>query len=209
MQLGTVHLKQQIKPHQTSALCCAGVFGLPGGLAPLAASLPLTPTARFGAGLLAAAVVTTSVLALAARRLTAPARASSAVVKEELSEASQVERTPLTGTPPAALPDAQKLAALSTAADLFIGLLFALGLGVSGMLKPSKVAGERGCGRRLVWPCSCLPAVDGFALAPRQAVNPPIDCCTAPSAPTCQASCPSSPARLTPPSCASWAAPCC
>ncbi|KAI7836953.1 hypothetical protein COHA_009202 [Chlorella ohadii] len=119
----------------------AGVFGLPGGLAPLAASLPLTPTARFGAGLLAAAVVTTSVLALAARRLTAPARASSAVVKEELSEASQVERTPLTGTPPAALPDAQKLAALSTAADLFIGLLFALGLGVSGMLKPSKVAG--------------------------------------------------------------------
>ena len=119
-----------------------GVFGLPGGLAPLAAALPLTPTARFGGGLLAATVVTISLLTLAARRLTAPARASSAVVKEELSEASQVERTPLAGTPPASLPDAQKLAALSTAADLFIGVLFALGLGASGMLKPSKVAGE-------------------------------------------------------------------
>lgn len=122
------------------------MFNLPIGLAPLAASLPLTPNARFGASLLAAAVVTTSLLALAARRLTAPARASSAVVKEELSGASKVERTPLTGTPPAVLPDAQKLAALSTAADLFIGLLFALGLGVSGMLKPSKVAGEWGLG---------------------------------------------------------------
>jgi uncharacterized membrane protein YedE/YeeE len=62
-------------------------------------------------------------------------------LQAELKQAGALEETPLTGVPPPASADAQKLAALGTAADLFIGLLFALGLGVSGMLKPSKVAG--------------------------------------------------------------------
>ena len=87
-------------------------------------------------------------LSLAAKRLLAPSRApSAALVAEELDEATALEKTAVAAEePPAALPDAQKLAALSTATDLFTGFLFALGLGVSGMLKPSKVAGACGAG---------------------------------------------------------------
>lgn len=119
----------------------AAVFGLPAGIAPLAPWLPLSHTASFGAALLAAAVATWGGLSLAARRLTD--QPSQAQLRQELREASAVEQAPMGGAPPPAHADAQKLASLSTAADLFIGLLFALGLGVSGMLKPSKVAGEK------------------------------------------------------------------
>lgn len=120
----------------------AAVFGLPQGIAPMAPQLPLSHAASFAAALLATTVAVTALLSLVARRL--GARAPAAERAEELDEARKTEQTPLTGTPPPALPDAQKLAALSTATDLFIGLLFALGLGVSGMIKPSKVAGGRG-----------------------------------------------------------------
>jgi hypothetical protein len=120
----------------------AGVFGLPAGLAPLAAA-PVASTATFGAALLGATVAAWLLLSLAAKQLLAPSRApSAALVSEELVEATALERTAVAAEElPAALPDAQKLAALSTATDLFTGFLFALGLGVSGMLKPSKVAG--------------------------------------------------------------------
>ena len=178
------------------------MFGLPQGLAPLAAVTPLTPSARFGAGLLVAALTAVTLLAWVARRLTAPARAPARVAKEELSEASQLESTPLAAAPPAALPDAQKLAALSTAADLLIGLLFALGLGVSGMLKPSKVAGERALARWVLGGAGAGPSRAGRSVtrarhAPsrRPLMRPP--CLALP-----QASCPSSGPPLTPRSCA-------
>lgn len=120
----------------------AAVFGLPQGLAPLAPALPLSPTARFGVALLATATAIAGVLALTGRRLVARTR-SATMLEAEQQEASAVEKAPLAGTPPPARADAQKLAALSTATDLLTSLGFALALGVSSMLKPSKVAGER------------------------------------------------------------------
>lgn len=117
----------------------AAIFSLPQGIAPLAWG-SMSGTATFGAGLLAFTLATYLLLSVVARRLTAPSRAPSTAAKEaELKQAAALEEAPLTGTPPPATPDAQKLAALSTAADLFFGFLFALGLGVSGMTKPSKV----------------------------------------------------------------------
>lgn len=124
----------------------AAVFGLPQGIAPMAASGTLSQTAVAGSAILAAAAATWLLLSLAAKRLTAPSRTpSAAALQQELSEATALEKTALTddSLPPAS-PDAQKLAALSTASDLFIGFLFALGLGISGMAKTSKVAGFLG-----------------------------------------------------------------
>ena len=119
----------------------AAVFGLPSGLAPLAPLSPLSATGTFGVTLLALAVTTWLLLSAAARQLDRRA-GSPAALKEELVEATALEKAAMAGAPPPAALDAQKVAALSTATDLFSGFLFALGLGVSGMAKPSKVAGQ-------------------------------------------------------------------
>ncbi|PSC71021.1 dynein intermediate chain axonemal isoform B [Micractinium conductrix] len=120
----------------------AALYSLPGGVAPLPPLSPLTPTATFGATLLAVAVTSWLALSAAARQLTAPSRIPTlAALNTELKQATELEKSSTTAPPPAATPDAQKLAALSTAFDTIIGFLFALALGVSGMLKPSKVAG--------------------------------------------------------------------
>lgn len=117
----------------------AAVFGLPSGLAPPAPLSPLSPTATFGVTLLALALTTWLLLSAAARQL--ERRAGSPAALRELVGATALEKAAMTGTPPPAELVAQKLAALSTATDLLSGFLFALGLGVSGMAKPSKVAG--------------------------------------------------------------------
>lgn len=121
----------------------AAVFGLPSGLAPPAPLSPLSPTATFGVTLLALALTTWLLLSAAARQVERRA-GSAAALREELVGATALEKAVMTGTPPPAELVAQKLAALSTATDLLSGFLFALGLGVSGMAKPSKVAGEQG-----------------------------------------------------------------
>lgn len=122
----------------------AAVFALPRGIAPLAAGASWSSTATFAVVLLAVSAAMWLALTLVAKQLTAPSRVpSAAALESELKQASALEETMLTAAPPAAAPDAQKLAALSSAADVFIGFLFALGLGASGMLKPSKVVG--GC----------------------------------------------------------------
>lgn len=66
----------------------------------------------------------------------------------------ELENTSLTADPPAEPIDSQKLASLGVLTELMVGFLFAIGLGVSGMVKPSKVAaflsvlaGRRACRR--------------------------------------------------------------
>ncbi len=131
----------------------AAVFGMPPGLAPLAPLSPLSPTGVFGVTLLVVTVTTWLLLSAAARQLDQRVGSPSALGKE-LADAPALEQKPdSAGVEPPAAHDAQKLAALSTATDLFSGFLFALGLGVSGMAKPSKVAGRSGvpsCGA-VVW----------------------------------------------------------
>lgn len=56
-----------------------------------------------------------------------------------LAALQELEESPLTGAPPPEPTDAQKLASLAVFTELLVGFLFALGLGVSGMVRPSKV----------------------------------------------------------------------
>ncbi|KAI3437966.1 hypothetical protein D9Q98_000410 [Chlorella vulgaris] len=120
----------------------AALFSLPRGIAPLAAAGPWSPTAKFAVGLLAVAATTWLALARAAKGVAAPARAESAAsIRTELRQAGALEKAQLNDEPPSAGPEAQQLASLATAADMFVGFLFALGLGASGMLQPSKVTG--------------------------------------------------------------------
>ncbi len=52
----------------------------------------------------------------------------------------ELEETPIMAVPPPEPAAAQKLASLAVFSELLVGFLFALGLGVSGMVRPSKVA---------------------------------------------------------------------
>lgn len=119
------------------------IFALPSGVAPL--TLEPTATVKFGLAVLAASVgVKLGLAALAKRVLAASSRASSAADLQ--SAAGKLEATALTGLDPASKPSAaaEKLATVAVVGDLFSGILFALGLGVSGMARPSKVAGFLG-----------------------------------------------------------------
>ncbi|KAL4452038.1 hypothetical protein ABPG75_007700 [Micractinium tetrahymenae] len=161
----------------------AAVFGLPPGIAPLAPLSPLSPTGMFGVTLLVLAVATWLLLSAAARQLDRRA-GSPAALREELVEATALEKAAVVGVPPPAERDAQKLAALSTAADLFSGFLFALGLGVSGMAKPSKVAGFLSVLSRTFDPSllfvmggALLVALPAFQLALRRSSGPLCAAC--------------------------------
>lgn len=161
----------------------AAVFGLPSGLAPLAPLSPLSATGTFGVTLLALAVTTWLLLSAAARQLDRRA-GSPAALKEELVEATALEKAAMAGAPPPAALDAQKVAALSTATDLFSGFLFALGLGVSGMAKPSKVAGFLSVlsgtfdpSLMLVMGGALLVALPAFQLALRRSSGPLCAAC--------------------------------
>ena len=122
----------------------AAVFGLPKGLAPL--GLTITPTVRFGLGVFGAAVAVQLVLAAFARQLTkraasaASLQAAAAVLEEEPLTNGAGTKAAVDAAEPFAA-DAEKLATVAVVGDLFAGLSFALGLGVSGMVRPSKVAG--------------------------------------------------------------------
>lgn len=163
----------------------AAIFSLPRGIVPLEPLGSLSGTAVFGVFLLGAAAATILLLTAAAQRLTAPQRVpSKGALELELKQAGAVEETRLTAAPPTATADAQKLAALGTAADLFIGLLFALGLGVSGMLKPSKVAGFLSVlagswdpTLAAVMGGALLVALPGFQLALRRRTTPRCASC--------------------------------
>lgn len=52
----------------------------------------------------------------------------------------ELEDSSLIAPPPPEPTSAQKLASLAVFSDLLVGFLFSLGLGVSGMARPSKVA---------------------------------------------------------------------
>lgn len=116
----------------------AAVFSLPAGVAPFLAA-PASPAAR---ALLPVTLVAGGALASAARILTSADRARwSGGVDRELEGAAALEGADLAAAPPPASADSQKLAAVALASELAVGALFSAALGVSGMLRPSKVAG--------------------------------------------------------------------
>lgn len=119
----------------------AAVFSLPPGIAPLASAAAAAGGTRFGVVLLALTAVAMGLLGWAGRAMTGPSHApTAAALQKELQGAEELEDSPLTGSPPSEPLDAQKLASLGVFTELLVGFLFALGLGVSGMVKPSKVA---------------------------------------------------------------------
>lgn len=117
------------------------VFGIPPGIAPLMGPVGASPAAKLGIGLLVLAILAMWVLGAAGRFLTSPRCAPTpAALQKELQGAEELENTSLTADPPAEPINSQKLASLGVLTELMVGFLFAIGLGVSGMVKPSKVA---------------------------------------------------------------------
>ncbi|GAB4819197.1 hypothetical protein N2152v2_006243 [Parachlorella kessleri] len=116
------------------------VLGLPAGVAPVTTAAASAGATRFAAGLLAVAVLSMLGLATAGKGLTSQAFAATPVrLRKELAGAEELEETSISDSPPQESEAAQKLASLAVFTELLVGLLFALGLGVSGLTKPSKI----------------------------------------------------------------------
>ncbi|KAG2496995.1 hypothetical protein HYH03_005000 [Edaphochlamys debaryana] len=115
------------------------------GSARLSLALPSLPELQLAATIAAVGVATFSLLSSAAAKLSRPSAASLAVA--DLTVLSKSAATPST---PSSAPVARSqsgpqqpssVKALEWAAEATAGTVFALGLGLSGMMHPSKVAG--------------------------------------------------------------------